>query len=100
MPLNALNLSWIRCKNQPSKPQLLDSEAGGAEGSRTPDLLIAERIGCPALRGGRVRLGPFLTWYYVGNECSAASLTEAQLEQIQRERVSPESHWTPGGWTA
>lgn len=43
----------------------------------------SKRIGCSALRCGRVRLGPFLAWYYVGNDCSAASLAEAQLEQIQ-----------------
>ena len=42
-----------------------------------------KRLRCPALRGDRVRLGPFLAWYYADHEGSAASLAEAQLEQIQ-----------------
>lgn len=43
----------------------------------------AERLRCPALRGDRVRLGSFLAWQYADHEGSAASLIEAQLEQIQ-----------------
>ena len=43
----------------------------------------AKRLRCPALRGGRVRLGLFLAWYYADYEGSATTLAQAQLEQIQ-----------------
>ena len=57
-----------RCDNNPLQDSYPSFEAcSKATGIPLKVLNNAKRLGCPALRRGRVELGPFLRWYAGGN---------------------------------
>lgn len=53
-------------------------------------LYQAQRLGCPALAGGRVRLAPFLQWFYTHQVGSSIDLEAQQILRLRLQNAKLE----------